>query len=340
MMGDMGRPKGRFQDLPPHMTGRESGRKVHYYYQAAGRKKPLGTDKAEALRQWAILEAGSIGSSFMPVSDAYEKHVNATFEADSSKRHYTTALKQLRKSFGKARLEQIEPHHVKKYIRRRSKKGAAMFEKRILSALFNWAREEGLTTAPNPCHGIKFSKAEMKVIGKLGKRDRYVQAAEFDAVLLKADPILQDAMELAYLTGQRPGDLLKMTRQDMREGTLLIVQDKTGAKVPIRIEGKLKRVLERALARPRRIRSMYIIADEHGQRITYNALNKRFVKARKDAGVDYWQFRDIRAKTATDLPDLKSAQGLLGHAKETTTTIYRRSKGTPIAPLNPDLEPF
>lgn len=338
-MSGMGRPKGRFRDLPEHMTARWSGGRLLYYYQANGRKRPLGADKAEALRQYAILEAGSIGSGFIPVSDAYEKHVESTFTSVSSKRHYKTALKQLRKSFGKAKLEQIEPKHVKAYIRRRSKKGAALFEKRVLSAMFNWAREEGLTSQPNPCAGIKFSQAERKVIGKLGKREVYVSTPEFDSVFAKAEPILQDAMELAYLTGQRPGDLLKMSRPDIRDGTLLVVQEKTGAKVPIRVEGRLKRVLDRALARPRAIQSMYVIADERGQRISYNKLNKMFVKARNAAGAN-WQFRDIRAKTATDLPDIKSAQGLLGHAKETTTTIYRRSKGTPVAPLDTDLEPF
>jgi integrase len=337
MIQPMGRPKGRFRDLPEHMTARESGGKLHYYHQANGKKTALGTDKAEALRKWAILEAGTIGSGFMAVSDAYETYVLKHFTSSSSKRHYFTALNALRKAFGKARLEQIEPRHVKDYIRRRSKKGAALFEKRVLSALFNWAREEGLTTAQNPCSGVKFSKVEKKAIGKLGKRDRYVTDAEFREVLLRADPILQDAMELAYRTGQRPGDVLKMTRQDMRDGTLMVVQDKTGAKVPIKIEGRLKVALERAVARPRRIQSLYIVADEDGQRLTYNALNKRFVKARGDAD---WQFRDIRAKTATDQPDLRKAQGLLGHAKETTTTIYRRSTGLPHSPLDTDLEPF
>jgi len=311
------------------MTGRVSGQKVYYYHQAAGKKTPLGSDKAEALRRWAVLEAGSIGSGFIPVSDAYEKYVNEQPFSLSSKRHYEIALRNLRQAFGKGRLEQIEPKHVKQYIRRRSKKGAAIFEKRILSAMWNWAREEGLTTALNPCAGIKFSQAEKKVIGKLGKRDRYVTDAEFEEVLARADPILQDAMELAYLTGQRPGDLLKMTRQDMREGTLLIVQEKTGAKVPILIQRRLKTVLERALARPRRIKSIYVIATENGQRLTYAQLNARFRAARGDAD---WQFRDIRAKTASDLPDIRRAQQLLGHTKETTTTIYRRSKGTPIAP--------
>lgn len=335
-MIEMGRPKGRFPDLPPHMTGRESGGKVHYYHQAAGKKTPLGTDKAEALRQWAILEAGSIGSGFIPVADAYEKHMKEHL-SENSKRHYGIALDNLRLAFGDGNLEQIEPVHVKQYIRRRTKKGAAIFEKKVLSALFNWAREEGLTKAPNPCQGIKFSQAERKVIGGLGKRDRYVTDAEFAEVWNRADPNMQDVMDLAYLTGQRPGDVLKMTRQDIRDGTLLVVQEKTGAKVPIRIEGKLKRVLERALARPRAIQSMFIVATSKGQPLTYDAMHRRFLKALGDGN---WQFRDIRAKTATDLPDIKRAQGLLGHMNEQTTTVYRRSKGLPISPLNPDLEPF
>jgi integrase len=330
-MIDMGRPKGRFPDLPRYMTARESGGSVHYYYQppgGKGSKKPLGTDQAEAMRQYAILRAGAIGSSFQAVADAYLKHIKGVHKPESF-RHYETAIDTLGETFRKATLEQIEPKHIKLYIRRRSKKGAALFEKRVLSAMWNWAREEGHTTAANPCSGIKFSHAERKVIGKLGKRDRYVSDAEFAAVWGRADPILQDAMDLAYLTGQRPGDLLKMLRTDMKDGTLLVVQDKTGAKVPISIEGRLKRVLERALTRPRRIQSIYIIADQNGQRLTYDAMNKRFTKAR--AGAD-WQFRDIRAKTATDIPDIRRAQQLLGHAKETTTTIYRRSKGSPIVP--------
>jgi integrase len=318
------------------MTARESGGKVHYYHQANGRKRPLGTDKAEALRQWAILEAGTIGSGFIPVSDAYEAHIIPLLKG-SSPRHYEIALRNLRESFGRGSLEQIKPAHVKQYIRRRSKKGAALFEKKVLSAMFNWAREEGHTTAPNPCYGIKFSKSEKTMMGKLGKRDRYVTHAEFNQVKLRGDWVLQDAMDLAYRTGQRPGDVLKMTRADIREGTLLVVQDKTGAKVPISIEGKLKVVLERALARPRKVQSMYIVADDNGQRVSYDQLNERFVKARGDAD---WQFRDIRAKTATDLPNIRQAQRLLGHASEQTTTIYRRSNGEAIAPLDTDLEPF
>jgi hypothetical protein len=74
---------------------------------------------------------------------------------------------------------------------------------------------------------------------------------------------------------------------------------------------------------------MYLICDRRGQRVLLQALEDRFRKARGDAT---WQFRDIRAKTSTDMPDLKKAQLLLGHANETTTTIYRRSKSAVVDP--------
>lgn len=326
----MGRPKTSFPDLPQHMTARPVGRKVHYYHQAGGRKTALGTDKAQALRQWAILEAGSIDSGFLQIADAFWTHIEPLV-ARSTAKHYRGALDNLCKAFAKGTLDQIKPFHVKQYITRRTKKGAAIFEKRVLSAMWNWARGAGMTETLNPCAGIKFSQAEKKLFKHLGKRSIYVTDEMFADGYSRADPIMQDAMDLAYLTGQRPSDLLKMTRQDMKDGTLLVVQGKTGAKVPIRIEGALKRVLERALARPRRIKSMYVIADEDGQRLPYMRFYKRFRKL----GVS-WQFRDIRAKTSSDLPTLRQAQQLLGHATETTTTLYRRSKGVPISPLEPE----
>ena len=142
--------------------------------------------------------------------------------------------------------------------------------------------------------------------------------------------MVQDAMDLAYLTGQRPSDVLKMSRKDMREGCLWVRQNKTGARMGIRIEGELKSVLERILARPRAVPSMFLIADAAGQPVTRVRLAQVF---RKLCGSD-WQFRDLRAKSATDAGNLSHAQRLLGHRSEATTAgVYRRVKGNIVSPL-------
>lgn len=312
------------------MTAREGAEGLLYYYQAAGKKIPLGSDLGEALKEWAKLEAGNMAPKLFPeVTKLYRASVFEHF-ALSTKEHYETALRNLDQAFHDYTLEQIEPVDIKKYIRLRTKKGAALFEKRVCSAFYEWARGEGHTSAPNPCVGVKFTAAERKSYGRIGRRTRYVTDAEFDEVYAKADELVQDAMDLALYTGQRPGDLLAARRQDIIDGTLWFTQEKTGTRIGIRIEGELDVVLRRILTRPRAVPSMYLLSDRRGQRVLYNTLNRRFIQARGEAD---WQFRDIRAKTATDSPDLKRAQELLGHSQETTTVIYRRAKSNVVAPL-------
>lgn len=317
-------------DLPPRMTARRlaSGR-VLYYYQAAGKKVPLGSNIETARREWARLEAGGPALLFPAVAKLYREAVFPGL-ALSTRAHYEIALRNLEDALRAFTLEQVQPKHVKAYMRARSKKAAAYFEKRVLSALFNWARGEGITAAPNPCSGVSFTKAERKVY-KTGRRTRYVTDAEFDAVYASGDEILQDAMDLCLLAGQRPSDVLGLTKHNIVDGLLEIQQGKTGKKMRVRIEGDLKVAIDRMLARPRKVQSIYLIADRRGQRVQYNALHTRFKKA---LGTGDWQLRDLRAKAASDSPDLKHAQELLGHESEVTTAgIYRRSRGNVVAPL-------
>ncbi|HJV51413.1 MAG TPA: hypothetical protein VJ652_08140 [Noviherbaspirillum sp.] len=61
-------------------------------------------------------------------------------------------------------------------------------------------------------------------------------------------------------------------------------------------------------------------------------------KARDAAGVSF-QFRDLRAKAATDTDDLAHAQRLLGHKNRSTTEIYTRErKGDLVRPLQKIVE--
>jgi integrase len=85
----------------------------------------------------------------------------------------------------------------------------------------------GYTNAPNHCTGIRGHRE--------AGRDRYVTDAEYQAVWDVADVDLRDAMDLALLTAQRPADVLKMNRDDIADGALLVTQNKTGKKLRIAI---------------------------------------------------------------------------------------------------------
>ena len=131
----------------------------------------------------------------------------------------------------------------------------------------------------------------------------------------------------------RPADVLKLKRTDIRDGALWIVQNKTGARLGIEVTGELAAVILRINARPRQTIGTWLIQDDNGQPLSSCRLRSRFDKARKLAKVDF-QFRDIRAKAATDTGDLAHSQKLLAHRNRDMTEHYVRARlGERVKPL-------
>lgn len=327
MIPEMGRRKTLHPDLPPRMGARGKAGNLSYYYGQA--KKPLGKDFVEACRQWAILEKGQLPNSvrYVDVADKWENEAihkgRKRVRSPKTQREFRAALKQLRLAFKAAMLDQITPRHVRQYLDRRTAKIAANREIAVLSLVWNWARGQGLTDKANPCAGIDRNPESA--------RTRYVTTEEYLVVWAQACPELQDAMDLALLTSQSPSDVLRATRQDIRDGTLWMRRGKTGKKLGLRIEGRLKDVLERILARQRPISSVYLIADANGQPLSIYGLNRRFRLAKGKAD---WQFRDLRAKAVSDEPDLRTASQRAMHADEKiTASVYRRIRGEVMSPL-------
>ena len=97
--------------------------------------------------------------------------------------------------------------------------------------------------------------------------------------------------------------------------------------------GKLAAVIARINERPRQAISAWLIQDESAQPLTRFALRSRFDKARTLAKVAF-QFRDIRAKAATDTGDLAHSQKLLGHENRDMATHYAKARiGERVKPL-------
>jgi integrase len=151
----------------------------------------------------------------------------------------------------------------------------------------------------------------------------------------------KDAMDLAYLTGQRPSDVLKMTEHDIHDGSITVTQNKTGARLRISVQGELEELIKRIFARKsgHKIRSFNMIVGNNGQRLTSDALRGHFDRAREAAGIskELFQFRDLRAKAGTDKAessgDIRQAQRQLGHANIAMTETYiRERKGSKVSP--------
>ena len=324
----MGRRRQSNYDDPPrfHKKG-----KVWYHVSGTSPRiwTKLSSDRAEALRLWAQREGVKEDDSTRLFSVVAKRYVREIYPSKSvqTRKDNDKELANLLKVFGLVPIDAIAPMHIREYmdIRGQTAKVRANREKALFSHIFNKAREWGYTSLQNPCQGVKGFRET--------GRSRYITDAEFDKVKAHAHFTVIDAMDLALLTGQRPADVLKLKRTDIRDGALWIVQNKTGARLGVEITGELASVINRINERPRRAIGAYLVQDENGQPLSQFALRSRFDKARTAAAVDF-QFRDIRAKAATDTGDLAHSQSLLGHKNREMTEHYVKARaGQTVRPL-------
>lgn len=324
----MGRKRTVNKGLPRGLQ-LKGGRYYHVTTTTPRKWTPLGADRLQALIAWARIEGTDPEPEarlFRVVAGRYTREVIPT-KAPRTQADNLKELDKLTAVFGDMLVDAIKPFHVRQYldIRGQAAKARANREKALLSHVFNKAREWGYTDATNPCQGVKGFKE--------AGRDRYVTDAEFEAVRVVAHPTLRDAMDLALLTGQRPADVLKIERAHIHDGALHVEQNKTGTKRAILLAGELAAVIERIRTRPRVRYSAFLIQDDDGRPLSVAALRSRFDAARRQAGVSF-QFRDLRAKAATDTGDLAHSQLLLGHKNRTMTERYVRARrGQTVAPL-------
>lgn len=342
------RPKTTGMKLPPRMLQRKrklaSGKMwIGFYYNGrddAGKRKefPLGGDLNEAKRKWAEFECkpAPVDATLMQfVFEKYEREILPK-KAVGTQRENGGSLRQLRAVFDSAPINTIAPHDIARYRDARTAKVRANREVTLLSHVFNMAREWGFMKGENPCRGVRKNKEK--------PRDFYADKEVWDAVYAQACIELQDAMDINYLTGQRPGDVLRMKDADIREGALHVRQGKTSKFLRIMLEtggvkSQLASVIERIQSRQGRASGSFLVTLANGAQVKQHHLRLRFDAARAAAAkaaeesnkmdlakrIKQFQFRDIRAKSASEISDMKAASELLGHTEEEITgRVYRR----------------
>ncbi|MGY3304554.1 integrase [Pseudomonas sp. PvR086] len=288
----MRQKKSANRDLPPRMIRRTRKRKggtvwTGYYYNgrdADGNRVeiPLGGDLDEAKIEWARLDrkatpkpAHLMGRLF----DDYESKVIPTLKP-GTQNDYQKGLKQLRNAFESAPIDAITPQVIAQYRDARTAKVRANREIALLSTMFTFAREWGMTEKANPCFGLRRNKET--------PRDYYAGDVVWKAVYAQAPQELKDAMDLAYLTGQRPADVLKASTNDINNGFLMVGQGKTEKRLRIQLYNGstatdlntfLGELLDRkAIAGTR---SSNLITNQAGLRMSYNMLRNRWDEARE-----------------------------------------------------------
>jgi integrase len=274
------------------------------------------------------------------VFDRYQREIVPQL-APRTQKDYHKHLNKLREVFGHMRPDDVLPKHVGQFLdvpkgKMHRKKMVA-----VLSAVFGFAVGAWYVAERNPCRDVKRIPNN--------RRTRYVTHAEFEAFRAIVPPRMQIAMDLAYLTAQRQGDLLDLKWSQVEtigrpreEWGILFTPGKTFKKTGKRLRMEVTPALEEVLVRARKLvpqlPRVYVLRTRDGKRYTsdgFRAIWQRYMRRAIKQGVlkERFTFHDLRAKNISDSTDLNQANLRANHTSMAMTKgVYDRGI-RPVKPL-------
>lgn len=224
---------------------------------------------------------------------------------------------------------QVTTKLVAAYLRPlRAKKRTHNQHRTALRQILDFAATEGLREGANPVDATEPVKQD--------KRRRIVTDVEVKA--LKAAALQQtrngqalvQMIDLAMLTGQRIGDVIKMRWQDVNDRGVLVDQGKRGgaAKLLIQWSPALRAAVD-ACAEDRE-RIGFLLKTQSGTGYRYSGIRSAWIRACERAEIEDLNIHDLRGRAGVDAlgedEDMRAAQKLLGHTSEGMTRHYVEGK--------------
>ena len=318
--------------LPPRLT--QKGNTYYWIPYVNGKQKwtRLSNNLPEALELYKSHELGAqyTGSIGEVLSNFREDHLPGL--AAKTQTEYRRSIEYLTAALGHIPALDLKSSHVYAYIdaeANKHRKTAVNRDVRCLSSALARAKRRNLIEN-NVCLGIEMNKE--------AKRNRYLTDKEFRTIRKFLPPMLALAMDIAYLTSIRKGDMLRLKRSDLfKKGDtplLMINQQKTKDAYSISLDKQLEDTLNRLESN-----SDYFIHKRDGgpyQETGFDSIwQRRIRKIEKEHNIPSCCWHDIRAKSATDVAertDIHHAHKLLGHRSIATTERYIRQRSREAVP--------
>jgi integrase len=215
-----------------------------------------------------------VAGSFAKLLENYYRSVEFANLKPRSQRLYRICLDPIAKRDGHRLVRDMPRDKVRKIIEEIGGKrpGMANLTLKCLRAVLKYAVDTGARN-DNPAAGIKQYR--------LGTRHTW---SDGELATFEAKWPVGTRQRLAYAlllyTGQRVGDVVRMRLQDISDGRISIVQEKTGTPLSIPIHAKLHEALK---AYP--TKGMNLIGDQHGRAIKSQSLSEMIAKAVAAAGL-------------------------------------------------------
>lgn len=273
--------------------GKVEARVLEMYKERMSRPKPGPGTVDEMLRDVIDSLRGKVSAGTLKNYECYRKHLAAVFRMP----------------------EDISQADVLRYLKT-CPRMTFRNEVSLLSMGFVRWMDEGRLDF-NPCFGVRCRR-------KGSKRNRLLEQAEIDRIIAQADERLSVAIELAYATGLRIGDLCALRWADLAG---IVDTQKTGARQEFETTDDFAALLARARALQSRVASLYVLCDRRGRKWRPDTLRGHWNDACTAAGVVNAHPHDLRAAAATEVDRLygqEAARVFLGHGNIRQTMTYLR----------------
>jgi integrase len=225
------------------------------------------------------------------------------------------------------KLSEITPERVKAAAGKVSSPSQSNKVKAIISAVFNWAHDEGITGQANPAQAIK-SKA-------IPSRERFLLPSEFPRFMaaVEASP-LRDFFLLALFTGARRSNLQAMRWQDLslEESTWSISRTKNGDPQTIALPPEAVEIIKARKAGA--ILSAVYVFPGVGKTGHLVEPKRAWDQILETAGLENLRIHDLRrilgSWQARQGASLSIIGKSLGHRSQQATAIYSRLDLDPV----------
>jgi integrase len=262
----------------------------------------------------------------LAILNAYEDSPDFKDLAEKTRADYRKHLRAIEAKFGDFPLAALSDRRTRAefidwrdQIAKTSRRNAD-YRFAVLARVCSWAFKRGLTDA-NPCE-------RPGRLYRSGRKDSVWSDDDESRFLEFAPPHLHLALKLALWTGQRQGDLLRLTWAAYDGDKIRLRQRKTGARVVIPVGAPLKAALEAAKAARIEanentkvsvlISAAPILTTESGTAWTESGFRASWRKACVAAKVSGVTFHDLRGTAVTRLAIAGCSEAeiaaLTGHA--------------------------
>lgn len=289
-----------------------------YYLVRKNRWTRLAGNLHDALLEYARLTAGPDDAALADLVSKALADMKLTVAASTFK-NYQTCSRRVLEAFAEFTPQQVKPHHIARFLDdNKATPSMANLLHSFLRNMFKRAVRWGIVES-DPTRDIEQFKT--------GGRDRLITDDEWRRIKAHASPTLACLMDLAYLTGQRIGDVMKIKYADITEEGIYVKQEKTKARRLIVMTADLEAAIREARTIHQSVKGLTLFHKRDGKPLAYSTIYGHWRRACAAANVEDAHFHDIRANAATEADEAgMDSRTLLGHTTESSHQRYLRSK--------------